>query len=231
MHENLISTLRSISDFVPTTDDAAFEAKIKRDKNGKFAHFASQSELAALGRGDDPGGNYKPVDENDLPTLSAPTKSKYRGIRNSVKREIDAKLASNPNADDAMGTYDVSSGKPVRVNLTDGYQVSLQTTGGEGYGGTHAVSDEEYDKTVDEICQKTGSKPFVGYYGGIPEISFHCKSLKEAMDIGNKYAQHTVCNNELASQGVFTENTFLFCEDGYSHERNPLYKYVNPRRK
>jgi len=105
------------------------------------------------------------------------TESKYRQMRNKWVKDLIQKGED--------GTFDLTSGKP--VSYEDGFQVSFQTTSSEEGG----VNDADYDKTVDELTKLTGSQPHLGSYG-VPEVSFHCSDLKQALEIGKKYNQESV---------------------------------------
>jgi len=104
------------------------------------------------------------------------TKSKYRMARNKFVRELLGK---------EDGTFDLESGNPVSYN--DGYQVAFQTTESED----GKMSDEEYDKIVEEIVKATGAKPNLGNFE-VPEISFHVATKKQAKELMKKYNQHSI---------------------------------------
>lgn len=107
------------------------------------------------------------------------TESKYRLARNKwVKQLLSAE----------DGTFDLETGKP--VSYDKGFQVAFQTTASEKDGG---MSDEEYDKIVDDIVKETGAKPDLGCFE-VPEISFHFDDRKTALAMMEKYNQHSIWN-------------------------------------
>ena len=154
-------------------------------------------ELASIAQGES-HGRLKPVSVSEIPTVVGNTNSRYRDIRNRCFQDIERRrLAGEKNLD---GSYPISDpshkvqhmgadGK-MYDGFANGFQVSFQTTNGEGFnpgGKARMMSDEEYDRTVEDLKKETGSEPYVGVFGGIPEISFRCDSLKQALDIARRY--------------------------------------------
>lgn len=107
------------------------------------------------------------------------TQSKYRMARNKWVKQL---LSSED------GTFDLETGKPVEYN--SGFQLAFQTTASEKEGG---MSDEEYDRTVDEIVKLTGAKPELGCFE-VPEISFHVEDRLKAIQLMEKFNQHSIWN-------------------------------------
>lgn len=78
-----------------------------------------------------------------------------------------------------------------QVNFKSGYQVAFQTVTSEKKDSKLYLTDSEYDKLVNDLRNETGSEPFVGVFGS-PEISFRCRSMKQAMQIAKRYNQLSV---------------------------------------
>lgn len=107
------------------------------------------------------------------------TQSKYRLARNKWVKQL---LSSDD------GTFDLETGKPVEYD--SGFQVAFQTTASEKDGG---MSDEEYDRIVDDVVKQTGAKPELGCFE-VPEISFHFEDRLQAIQMMEKYNQHSIWN-------------------------------------
>ena len=107
------------------------------------------------------------------------TTSKYRLARNKWVKQLIS-------SDD--GTFDLETGKPVKYD--NGFQVAFQTTASEKEGG---MSDEEYDRIVDEVVKQTGAKPELGCFE-VPEISFHFENRLQALEMMTKFNQHSIWN-------------------------------------
>ena len=103
----------------------------------------------------------------------------------AVTDKVDKVIKANGNKD---GSYDLRTGKP--LNFTDGYGVSFQVN--KAPGVRRDYKDEEYDRYVYECSQRSGSMPFVGNYNGVAEISFNCKSKKEALKMAKDYNQESI---------------------------------------
>ena len=106
--------------------------------------------------------------------------SKWRGKRDALKE----KLAKAPD-----GTYDPDTGEP--VEFKSGYQVSFQTSDSEKPGKKTYMSDKMYDRMVQELQKRTGSRAYVGKFD-VPEVSFYVKDLKDAMKIAKEHNQMSV---------------------------------------
>ena len=165
---------------------------VKQDALDPVANVQLKStaqEFNAIRKGDNPKSpNVRAVSPDELTTMKVgSTQSKYREMRNFAFDTLLKKKASGKNID---GTYPLSDpehkvthkdadGEEV-PGFEDGWQVSFQTTNGEGFNkrandGAY-MSDEDYDRTVEELVARTGSIPYLGVFGDIPEISFNCKS-------------------------------------------------------
>ena len=108
------------------------------------------------------------------------TKSKWRKKRDALKEKLKGK---------GDGTYDPDNGEP--VTFEDGYQVAFQTSDSEIPGKKTYMSDRMYDRMVQEISKRTGSKPYIGKFD-VPEVSFYCRDLKEALKIAKEHDQHSI---------------------------------------
>ena len=196
---------------------------------------ATPAEKSAVSKGSEPdGGRFEPVSPDDLPTMKS-TNSKYRGIRNDLFREIERRKAAGET--DLDGTYAIDDPPPRKVQhkgadgqmhdgFSDGFQVSFQTTNGEGYNNRRkdlTMSDEEYDATVEKIAAETGSAPYVGVFGGIPEVSFRCDTLAQAMDIARRFNQVSIADNKRIADDVWDKLTFPANED-YDWRENQTWK-------
>ena len=117
----------------------------------------------------------------ELPQSFKETQSKYRETRNKWVKQFIGKQD---------GTFDLETGSPVTYN--QGFQVAFQTTNSE----TGALSDEDYDRMVEEITKATGSKPHLGVFE-VPEISFHCDNFDQAVELMKKYNQHSIWDWEV----------------------------------
>ena len=164
------------------------ESQHPRAKDGKFtAGSGEPSDAQKAGK--------KAPEETPLPSAKSigfkpRTKSLYRNIRDSLVARHKA-LRQQQGLDGVPDcTVDPDTGKMVTFN--DGFQVSFQTSVSEGEGDG-AVSDEEYDKVVNELRQRTGSKPYVGVFDEA-ETSFYCTSRRQAMIIAKQYNQMSVLN-------------------------------------
>lgn len=196
----------------------------------KVLEKADQEEMYKLEQGDDPeSGNFTGVEIGDLATFTpGSTSSKYRQMRNAVFTDITRRQASGEEGLD--GSYSFGP-PPHKVTHTgedgeqhdgyaDGFQVSFQTTNGEGFNKEREdlqMSDEEYDRTVDELASLTGSEPVVGIFGGIPEISFRCDTLEQAMELAKKYNQVSIADNARICADIWDAMTF---------PKNPMYDWT-----
>jgi len=152
--------------------DAKFEeSDHPRDENGRFTSG---------------GGSGKKADEPQAvkKTTYEKTTSKYRQKRNDLAKKV---------ASEDDGTFDLDTGKP--VSFDKGFQVSFQTTDSEEYGSGGFMKDRDYDRAVDDLSKRLGSKPYMGRFGD-PEISFHAMDYNTAMELATKYNQHSIWNWE-----------------------------------
>ena len=183
------------------------ESDHPRDENGQFASGG--------------GGGNAPKQKNKGESISASTaapeekrtsfketESKYRKMRNNLCDTLK---------DKPDGTYDPETGKP--ISFKDGYQVAFQTSVSEDLDDEGYVSDEDYDRIVEELCKRTGSPAYVGKFD-VNEISFHCETMEEAMDIAKKYNQHSIMDwatfHKLSDNWTEENDLLMF-------PRNPFY--------
>lgn len=111
------------------------------------------------------------------------TCSKYRQIRNERAKQFKDEGRE-------VGTYDLDTGEPIKPFKT-GWQVSFQEDTTEDPSHGHYITDTDYDAMVERISKATGSKPYLGYFGK-PEISFHCESMEQAMQIARQFNQESI---------------------------------------
>ena len=188
--------------------------------------------------GDDPETqNVRKVTPDEILTLKPDsTKSKYRKMRNAGFEKL---LERKKKGEDINGTYPLNNplkkvqhkgldGK-MHDGFADGWQVSFQTTNGEGFNKNKdnnlMLSDEEYDSIVEELIQKTGSQPYLGVFGDIPEISFRCDSKELAKEIAEKYNQVSIANNKRIAAGIIDGRTFPKTK-GYDWRKNQTFVMV-----
>lgn len=158
----------------------------------------------------------RPITVSDLSTFRltpGATKSIYRAMRNTAYAYLLERMEAERDID---GTYTLEY-PPRKAVLSDGWQVSFQTTASEGLDAS-PMPDEEYDATVEELSRLTGSPPYLGIYGDIPELSFRCETRELAMEIAARYNQSCIADNARIASGKL---------DGESFPRNPGY---NPQR-
>lgn len=117
-------------------------------------------------------GKHLPVYKN---TKKADEKTQGEH-KNAIKE-----LGSNKYED---GTYDIKTKKTKSFN--SGYQVTFCQIG-DNY------SDADYAKKVNECLElSSDGRTYAGKFGGTPEISFHCKDRKSAIEYGKKNNQESV---------------------------------------
>ena len=196
---------------------------------------STTQEFNAIKKGDDPNSNnVRAVRPSELTTMKVgSTNSKYREMRNKA---FDSLMKQKASGKDVDGTYPLSAPekkvthKDANGNeadgFADGWQVSFQTTNGEGFNkrtndGSY-LSDEDYDRIVEELSEQTGSEPYLGVFGDIPEISFNCKSRKMAIEIAKKYNQVSIANNKRIAAGIFDARTFPKNQN-YDWRRNQTF--------
>ena len=189
---------------------------------------ATPKEFEAIKRGEDPEtDNVRPVMLSELSTVTdGSTESKYRKQRNAAYRELMLKKdkegadinGSYPLSDPTHKVQHIGEDGQLHDGFKDGFQVSFQTTNGEGYNPSRKLklTDEEYDKIVDELIKETGSEPYLGVFGNIPEISFRCDTYEQAMDIAKRYNQVSIADNERIAHDIF---------DMYTFPQNPDYDW------
>lgn len=78
------------------------------------------------------------------------------------------------------GTYNLKNKKSISFN--DGFQATFQQLN-DNY------SDKEFGELVKEYQTKTDGKAYAGKFGGSPEISFHFKDEKDAIEVCKKFNQ------------------------------------------
>lgn len=110
------------------------------------------------------------------------TDSKFRKMRNELQQKFRE-------ANKGVDTYDEEG---TLIVFDDGWQVSFQEDTTEDPTHGHYITDSDYDATVERISKETGSKPYIGFFGGNAEISFYCKSFEMAMQIARRYNQESV---------------------------------------
>ena len=201
---------------------------LDKDKVGQVERGANNSEYSGIVQGIDPESpNVRPVAVSDLSTFSGGTKSKFRGMRNKLFDFIkhhgvqDGTYPLEDIGEDA--TKESVEAKAQYFN--DGFQVSFQTTNGEGFNHESndlTISDADYDKTVEELSKATGSKPYLGVFGGIPEVSFKAKTFEQAMDIAKRFNQVSICDNKKVSIAVETDDW----SDPMIFPSNPNYDWT-----
>lgn len=204
---------------------------------------ATSAEHEAIERGIDPESpNVEPVPPSAIKTLGK-TESQFRNLRNEAF-DLLAKMQAEGKTD-LDGTYPLPIGHPPKKvqhrtadgkmadGFADGFQVSFQTTNGEGFnparefgedGKPLFMSDADYDETVDRLMRETGSKAYVGIFGGIPEVSFRCETLKQAMDIAKKYNQVSIANNAYIAAGKFDDPETFPRNENYQWKDNQVFR-------
>ncbi len=75
------------------------------------------------------------------------------------------------------------------VSFTEGYYVSFQVN--KAIGVHRDYTEEEYDRYVYECMSRTGSLPYLGYYGNA-EISFYTKDINIALRIAVDFNQKAI---------------------------------------
>ena len=159
------------------TPKEAWEAL--REKTGK-----STKELAKGGSGG--------VGSEEKSKPSIGVKSKYRKLRDSIAHKFKGQ----------DGTIDPDTGE--LMEFDDGFQVAFQTSVSEDADSGYGMDDDDYDKTVRELENRTGSKAYIGNFD-VPEVSFHCKTMEEAMDIAKEYNQQSIFNWKAAQELEWTD--------------------------
>lgn len=188
------------------------------DEVEKVKSIATSEQMKQIAVGSNPDQDkFTDVTVKDLDTMTAgSTKSKYRDRRNRLVEYVNSKGIGD-------GTYvlgDVNDEKYTRdlkkEDYDEGYMVSFQTTNGEGFNKARkdlTVSDEQYDKLVEELEKETGSKSHVGVFGGIPEISFKVATLQKAMELAKRYNQVSIWDNAMGSRAKAEEEKKEISED------------------
>lgn len=100
-----------------------------------------------------------------------------KNVRKNIK-EIDNKKYED-------GTYDINTKKSVSFN--DGYQATFQQLGDK-------YTDKEFGELVKKYSKMTDGKVYAGKFGGSPEVSFHFKNEKDAIEICEKFNQVSYWN-------------------------------------
>ena len=196
---------------------------------------STAKEFNAIRKGDDPKSpNVRAVEPDELTTMQpGSTKSKYRELRNAAFQALMKKKLAGADID---GTYPLddptqkvthtdSQGNEV-PGFEDGWQVSFQTTNGEGFNKRANdgafMSDDEYDRTVEALIEETGSRPYLGVFGDIPEISFRCETKAKAREIAKRFNQVAIANNRRIAAGIFDGRTFPRNKD-YDWRKNQTF--------
>lgn len=155
----------------------------------KVETIATPEEMEDIEKGGNPNHEkFENVKPEDLATMSeGSTNSRYRKKRNDEFRRLVSEGRG--------GTFNLENpDAPIDPPLTSGYMVTFQTTNGEGFDMSNDslfISDEQYDKKVDEWKKKSGGRAFLGVFGDIPEISFCVEDLKTAIKLAEE-------NNQIA---------------------------------
>ena len=167
------------------------ETKHPREKNGRFTSGAGSN-----------GGNTEtraPKFEGMVVATSNSFKPRTKSVFRNKRDEIVAEQIALRKQQGLSGMPDCTIDPDTRkeVNFDDGYQVAFQTSISEVQGNGY-ISDTEYDKLVQELSKQTGSKPYIGVFEK-PEVSFHCKTFQEAMDIAKRFNQQSIFNWKAAN--------------------------------
>ncbi len=109
--------------------------------------------------------------------------------KNKAGREYRDKLNKISDKSIPDGTYDVDTGKAVDFK-GEGYNVSFEQS------GVKLTNDEYYDR-IEECRNKCDGKVYAGKFGGDPEISFYTKDKKVALELMEKYNQHSIWDNSI----------------------------------
>lgn len=116
----------------------------------------------------------------------------------NIKTDYPSVLNKYRNRPD--GTYDLATGKTVEYE--NGYQVSFQQT-------SDKYTQEEYNKIIDDLMNRTGSSPHIGVFDKSPEVSFHVKDLKTAIKIGKMFNQHSIFDWKAKAEGKLERDWFI----------------------
>lgn len=109
--------------------------------------------------------------------------------KNKAGKEYRDKLNKISDKSIPDGTYDVDTGKAVDFK-GEGYNVSFEQS------GVKLTNDEYYDR-IEECRNKCDGKVYAGKFGGDPEISFYTKDKKVALELMEKYNQHSIWDNSI----------------------------------
>ena len=86
----------------------------------------------------------------------------------------------------------------------------------------------EYDRLVYEGVLKTGSVPYLGTYGKIPEISFRVEDKEKSMKMAKKYNQHTIYDAEMGKDYDWEHGDQKDYDDPKNpYTLNPMYRKRN----
>lgn len=75
---------------------------------------------------------------------------------------------------------------------------------------------------MEELSRLTGSPPYLGIYGGIPELSFRCETRDLALKIAARYNQSCIADNARIVSGELDGESFPR-NPGYAPQRNRLH--------
>lgn len=87
------------------------------------------------------------------------------------------------------GTYNF---KGELVSYENGYQVSFEVVGIHTMGHINYMADKAYSKLIEALENELNSKPNLGVFEGVAEVSFHVNELDKAMAIAKRYNQHSI---------------------------------------
>lgn len=109
------------------------------------------------------------------------TKKSGKSTNNSSEaKKVKASIKEIKSDKYEDGTYDLETKKS--INFSSGFQATFQQLGDK-------YTDEEFGALVNTYKTKGDGKAYAGKFGGEPEVSFHFKSEKDAIEICKKYNQ------------------------------------------
>lgn len=172
--------------------DAEFkEDEHPRDSDGKFTNKGSSESSG--------GEENKKLDKNE---------SGVKVYKNTMKKVREFKAKSD-------GTYDFNTGKP--KDYPDGYSVSFHQNepdeNGKWKSDYGRYTEEDYDKNVVDMVEKTGGELNVGYFSGTPEVSVWVKDVFKAVKFAIDNNQQSIWDWE---KGDVLENPY------YDPKKNPM---------
>lgn len=108
------------------------------------------------------------------------TKNVGKGKSEDIAKDVKSKVKEISSDKYEDGTYDINTKKAVEFN--DGYQATFQQLGDK-------YTDKEFGELINKYSSMTDGKVYAGKFGGSPEVSFHFKNEKDAIEICEKYNQ------------------------------------------